>query len=105
MSFTKPLVGSGRWAAPSIKATLHPGVGLGDMANVASGKKRDGRDIFAPKMPGVPDAPPPPVIEDTQGAQQDEADRLRRRRGRAASFLSGNSLGQPATASKVLLGS
>jgi hypothetical protein len=51
-------------------------------------------------------APPPPVIEDTEAVQQDYADMLRRRRGRAASILSDTPKGQqaPQTASKVLLG-
>lgn len=50
-------------------------------------------------------APPPPVIEDTEATQQDYADMLRRRRGRAASILSDKApQQQPQTASKVLLG-
>ena len=50
-------------------------------------------------------APPPPVIEDTEATQQDYADMLRRRRGRAASILSDKAPQQPQTAAKVLLGS
>lgn len=52
-----------------------------------------------------PDAPPPPVIEDTEGRQQDEADRLRRRKGRAAAVLTNGAPGVPMTATKILLGS
>ena len=52
----------------------------------------------------APTTPPPPTIEDTEGAQQDEADRLRRRKGRAAAVLTQGQAGVPQTAGKVLLG-
>jgi hypothetical protein len=55
--------------------------------------------------PKVTAAPPPPVIEDTQAAQQDYADMLRRRQGRASSILHDKSAPAPQTAAKVLLGS
>lgn len=58
------------------------------------GKKRDG-----PAKAG-----PPPVIEDAEGARQDTADMLRRRKGRAASILTSGNAGAPMTASKTLLG-
>ena len=51
-----------------------------------------------------PTAPPPPVIENADAARQDEADRIRMRRGRASSILTGGNAGVPMTASKVLLG-
>jgi len=104
MSFTKPLVGSGRWAAPSIKATLNPGVGLRDMESIARNRQRDGADPLRPRKPDAPGAPPPPIIEDTAGREQDTADMLRRRRGRAASVLTDGNAGVPLTASKTLLG-
>jgi hypothetical protein len=51
-------------------------------------------------------APPPPVIEDTEAKEQEYQDMLRRRKGRASSILtSREGAGQPATASKTLLGS
>lgn len=56
------------------------------------------------KVPTPPNAPPPPVIEDTEGRQQDEADRLRRRRGRAAADMTRGNAGVPMTAAKALLG-
>ena len=57
------------------------------------------------KYKATPAAPPPPVIEDTEARQQDEGDMLRRRKGRAAAVLTQQAtLGQPLTASKVLLG-
>lgn len=48
--------------------------------------------------------PPPPVIEDTQAVQQDYADKLKRRRGRAASILSTPQASPVQTAAKTLLG-
>lgn len=104
MSFTKPLVGSGRWAAPSIKASLNPGVGLQDMSNIVRNKPRDGDDPLTRKRPTAPGAPHPPIIEDVAGREQDTMDMLRRRRGRAASVLTDGNAGVPMTASKTLMG-
>lgn len=61
----------------------------------------DREKYFGKPKPAAP--PPPPVIEDTDGRRQDEADRIRMRRGRASAYLAGNT-GAPLTASKVLLG-
>lgn len=48
-------------------------------------------------------APPPPTVEDTAATQQDYADQLRRRQGRASAILTQS--GPPAqTAAKQLLG-
>jgi hypothetical protein len=47
---------------------------------------------------------PPPVIEDTAGRQQDEADRIRMRKGRASAILTPGGAGTPLTAAKTLLG-
>lgn len=58
---------------------------------------------LTPNVP-VPKTPPPPVIEDTEAKQQDEADRLRMRKGRAAANLTQGAAGVPMTAAKVLLG-
>lgn len=54
--------------------------------------------------PRAVQAPPPPVIEDTDATQQDYADMLRRRKGRAASILHDKSAPKPQTAAKQLLG-
>lgn len=50
---------------------------------------------------------PPPVIEDTQGRAQQDAEALRRRKGRGSTILAGKSdMGgaQPQVATKQLLG-
>lgn len=62
--------------------------------------------FLRPKTPSV-QAPPPPVVEDTDATKQDYADSLRRRRGRAASILTTKAeASQPVnTAAKTLLGS
>lgn len=56
------------------------------------------------KDPEAVDAPPPPIIEDTEARQQDTADMLRKRKGRAAAMLTGGNAGAPQTASRTLLG-
>lgn len=56
--------------------------------------------FFSPKTSS---APPPPVIADTSATQQDYADQLRHRQGRAAAILTQTGQ-QPQTASKTLLG-
>lgn len=81
---------------PTVKESVDPGA--------LNRKIRRKAGINAPD-PALPYTPPPPTIEDTEGAQQDEADRLRRRRGRAASVLTQGQAGVPQTAGKVLLGS
>lgn len=56
---------------------------------------------------GAPNAapPPPPTVDDTAGAQQDYADQLAKRKGRASTILTNSSSqGAPTTASKTLLG-
>ena len=60
--------------------------------------------FLRPKAPAMQPLPPPPVIEDTAAKEQEAYDALRRRRGRAASLVSGNGPA-PQTAAKVLLGS
>lgn len=60
--------------------------------------------FMRPKIKSTP-APPPPVIEDTAGKQQEYEDSLRKRRGRAASTLHSGDSAPPVTASKALLGS
>lgn len=60
----------------------------------------------APKAPPPPPPPPPPVVEDAAAKAQDEADRLRRRRGIASTILTGpQGAGTPAVGTKTLLGS
>lgn len=55
--------------------------------------------------PKTQEAPPPPTIEDTAGTAQDQADMLRRRRGRASAILTDRANQQaPTTAGKALLG-
>lgn len=54
--------------------------------------------------------PPPPVVEDTQVRAEQQADQLRRRKGRASTILSGSQggdsgTGAPTTGTKLLLGS
>ena len=58
--------------------------------------------FMRPKTPNIP-VPPPPVIEDTAAIAQEQADMLRRRRGRASAILSERGAGVT-TASKTLLG-
>ena len=61
--------------------------------------------FFMPKQQSAP-APAPPTLTDTDGAQQDYADMLRKRQGRAAAILTGpQGAGTPTTATKTLLGS
>lgn len=108
MSFTKPMFGQGgRWRAPTVKETLDPVSGARDMRNLVEGKGNRSADVnpLSPKKPAAPGAPPPPIIEDVAGREQDTMDMLRRRRGRAASVLTDGNAGVPMTASKTLLGS
>lgn len=57
-----------------------------------------------PDMPLPPEAPRPPTIDDAAKARGAE-DALRRRRGRAATILTGpQGAGLPTTATKTLLG-
>lgn len=58
--------------------------------------------FLRPKVP-TQAAPPPPVIEDTAAIAQEQADMLRRRRGRASAILSERGA-TPQTAAKSLLG-
>jgi hypothetical protein len=58
--------------------------------------------LFSPKMPKAPEPVKPPTTDDTRQAEEDLM-RLRRRRGRAATFL-GGMRGRPSAAS-MLLGS
>ena len=59
-SWTK--YGEGRYGAPSIKATLSPGYGLQDMANVAQDKPRDNRNFVLEGLrPDIPEVPAPPA--------------------------------------------
>jgi hypothetical protein len=59
--------------------------------------------LFSPKMPKPPEPVKPPTVDDTRQAEED-LNRLRRRRGRASTFLSGPMRGRPSAAS-MLLGS
>jgi hypothetical protein len=60
--------------------------------------------FLQPKQTSAP-APAPPVLEDTSATQQQTADQLRMRKGRAAAILTGpGGAGVPQTASKTLLG-
>lgn len=59
--------------------------------------------FLQPKVSQAP-APAPPVIEDTSATQQQYADQLRQRKGRAAAVLTGGNAGTPTTAAKTLLG-
>lgn len=60
--------------------------------------------FLQPKQTNPP-APAPPVIEDTAATQQQTADKLRMRKGRAAAILTpAGGAGTPMTASKTLLG-
>lgn len=59
--------------------------------------------FLQPKQSNPP-APAPPVIEDTAATQQQAADRLRMRQGRASAILTQGNPGTPQTAAKTLLG-
>lgn len=59
--------------------------------------------FLQPKQTNPP-APAPPVIEDTYATQQQTADQLRMRKGRASAILTQGNPGTPMTASKTLLG-
>ena len=59
--------------------------------------------FMRPKI-STPPPPIPPVVEDTEGAKQDYQDRMRNRRGRAASVLFRAGQQEPQTAAKALLG-
>lgn len=74
---------------------------VGESLNPHAFHKRKYNEMKAPKVAAIA---PPPVIEDTAGREQDTADALRRRKGRAAAVLSGGDAGVPMTASKTLLG-
>jgi len=60
--------------------------------------------FLMPKAPAMAPPPPPPVIEDTAAKAQEQADMLRRRKGRASSILTDKGGSVPQTASKTLLG-
>lgn len=68
------------------------------------GEKVHNRLGISTNKPTLP-TPAPPILEDVAGREQDTADMLRRRRGRAASVLTDGNAGVPMTASKTLLGS
>lgn len=60
-----------------------------------------------PKPAQPPEPPPPPVREDAEAVAENNANMLRRRRGRAASILTadaGDSASNPVTAAAQLLG-
>lgn len=59
--------------------------------------------FLQPKVTQAP-APAPPVIEDTSATQQQTADQLRMRKGRAAAILTNGNPGTATTAAKTLLG-
>jgi len=60
--------------------------------------------FFRPKVTQAA-PPPPPVIEDTAAKEQEMADALRRRQGRASQVLTGGmGGGRPMTAYQTLLG-
>jgi hypothetical protein len=60
--------------------------------------------FLQPKQTNPP-APAPPVLEDTGAMQQQTADQLRMRKGRASAILTpAGGAGTPQTASKTLLG-
>lgn len=54
--------------------------------------------LFSPKVPKPPEPVKPPTIDDTRQADE-ELMRLRRRRGRASTFLAGQQPRRAATAS------
>lgn len=59
-----------------------------------------------PKLPDPPAPTAPPAVTDTQAAVEQESDRLRRRRGTAATVLAGDTATVPgaSVATKTLLG-
>lgn len=59
--------------------------------------------FLQPKVTNPP-APAPPVLEDTAATQQQYADQLAQRKGRASAILTQGNPGTPQTASKTLLG-
>jgi len=65
--------------------------------------------LLAPSTPKLPDPPKPqapPAVTDATKASDDEAERLRRRRGTAATILAGETQAKPGSvAAKTLLGS
>jgi len=58
--------------------------------------------LFSPKMPSVPEPPVPPTYDEQRQAE-DDLMAVRRRRGRASTFLTGG-LGRRTMASDMLLG-
>lgn len=60
----------------------------------------------SPKLPDPPAPTAPPAVTDTQTAVDNEAQRLRRRRGTAATVLAGDTatVGASSVATKTLLG-
>ncbi len=59
-----------------------------------------------PNQPQMPDAPPPPPTIDDATIRQQQSNAMLRRRGRAATLLTGEGgAGLPQTAAKTLLGS
>jgi hypothetical protein len=59
----------------------------------------------SPAPAPTPEPAPPPVIEDTEGKQQDAADSLRRRQGALSTNVTGpTGAGAPTTSGKTLLG-
>ena len=71
-----------------------------------SGLKKafDPLGLMSHSSPKVPDAPPAPTIDDASVAGEEEAQRLRRRRGMASTILSANAQA-PTTQTTTLLGS
>lgn len=61
----------------------------------------------SPKLPDPPAPAAPPAVTDTQTAVNEQADRLRRRRGTASTVLAGDTatVGSSSVATKQLLGS
>lgn len=57
-----------------------------------------------PAQPAPPPPPPPPPTIDEAAMRSEEADKLRRRRGRLASIFAGNAGGPTPTATKSLTG-
>jgi hypothetical protein len=59
-----------------------------------------------PQLPAPAAPPPPPTIEDASLKGQQDADMLKKRRGRAATILTGqDGAAAPNVATKALLGS
>lgn len=66
-------------------------------------------NLFGGSSPSIPDPPKPtapPAVTDTQAQVDQEADRLRRRRGTASTILAGDTATVPTSsvATKTLLG-